>query len=280
MQYFTLNDGNKMPVIGFGTFQMTDPEECAKAVEDAINSGYRLIDTAQSYFNEEAVGKGIANANVPREDLFITSKLWLSDTGYDATKKAFETTLKKLGLDYLDLYLIHQPYGDNFGSWKAMEDLQKEGKIKSIGVSNFYNDQLANLSLFNDVKPAVNQIEVNPWDQQIEDVKFLKEYGVQTEAWASFAEGKHDIFKNPVLQEIGDKYHKSIGQVILRWDIQRGIIPLAKSSRAERMQENLAVFDFELSAEDMKLIEKLDKKESQFFDHRDPKMIERLINLH
>lgn len=280
MQYFTLNDGNKMPVIGFGTFQMTDPEECAKAVEDAINSGYRLIDTAQSYFNEEAVGKGIANANVPREELFITSKLWLSDTGYDATKKAFETTLKKLGLDYLDLYLIHQPYGDNFGSWRAMEDLQKEGKIKSIGVSNFYNDQLANLSLFNDVKPAVNQIEVNPWDQQIEDVKFLKEYGVQTEAWASFAEGKHDIFKNPVLQEIGDKYHKSIGQVILRWDIQRGIIPLAKSSRAERMQENLAVFDFELSAEDMKLIEKLDKKESQFFDHRDPKMIERLINLH
>lgn len=280
MEYYTLNDGNKMPKVGFGVFQMRDLEVCAQSVTDAINAGYRLIDTAQSYFNEEAVGKGIANAGVAREELFITSKLWLSDAGYDATKKAFEESLRKLSLDYLDLYLIHQPYSDIFGSWRAMEDLQKEGKIKSIGVSNFYDDQLANLALFNEVKPAVNQIEISPWYQQNESVAFMKEFDVQPEAWAPFAEGKHDIFNNPVLKGIAEKYHKGVGQVILRWEIQRDIVVLAKSVHKERIEQNLDVFDFELTNDDLQQIAQIDKKESQFFDHRDPKEIERLANWH
>ncbi|KRM91876.1 aldo/keto reductase [Fructilactobacillus florum] len=280
MQYFTLNDGNKIPAVGFGTFQIRDPKECAQAVSDAIQVGYRLIDTAQSYFNEEAVGEGIKQSGVAREDLFITSKLWLNDTGYDKTKAAFEETLKKLKLDYLDLYLIHQPYGDVFGSWRAMEDLQKEGKVKSIGVSNFADDQLTNLALFNEVKPAVDQIEINSWDQQKQSVKYLEKFGVQPEAWASFAEGKHDIFKNPILTEIANKYNKGVGQVILRWDVQRGIIPLSKSTHKSRMEENISIFDFELSDNDMQKIASLDKEESQFFDHRDPEAIKRLINLH
>ncbi|QGV03990.1 aldo/keto reductase [Lactobacillus acetotolerans] len=280
MKYFKLNDGNKIPAAGFGTFQMQNSEKCAQAVTDAISIGYRLIDTAQSYYNEKSVGKGIKDSNVDREDLFITSKLWLTDTGYSKTKKAFEQTLTNLNLDYLDLYLIHQPYGDVFGSWRAMEDLQKEGKVKSIGVSNFYDDQITNLALFNDIKPAVNQIEVNPWFQQKQSIDYLRSFNVQPEAWAAFAEGKHDIFNNPTLKSIGEKYSKSVGQVILRWEIQRSIISLTKSFNINHMKENINIFDFELSDDDLNKISTLDKNESQFFDHRDPKMIKNLINLH
>jgi 2,5-diketo-D-gluconate reductase A len=274
-----LNNSIEMPQIGFGVFQIADPAIAEQAVVDAIQTGYRLIDTAASYGNEEAVGRGIARSGVAREDLFITTKLWVSDTGYDATKKAVETSLRKLGLDYLDLYLIHQPYGDVYGSWRAMEDLNKEGKLRAIGVSNFDTDRLIDLSLYNEITPAVNQIEINPWNQQPDAVEFAHAHGVQPEAWAPFAEGKHEIFKNPVIAKIGANYGKSNGQVILRWLLQRGIVVIPKSTHKERMAENLDVFDFELTNEEMKLITKLDKEESQFFDHRDPAAVERIFNL-
>lgn len=274
-----LNNGTEMPQIGFGVFQIADPVIAEQTVIDAIESGYRLIDTAASYGNEEAVGRGIARSGVAREDLFITTKLWVSDTGYDATKKAVETSLRKLGLDYLDLYLIHQPYGDVYGSWRAMEDLNKEGKIRAIGVSNFDTDRLIDLSLYNEITPAVNQIEINPWNQQADAVEFAQAHGVQPEAWAPFAEGKHEIFKNPVIATIGHNYGKSNGQIILRWLLQRGIVVIPKSTHKERMVENLDVFDFELTNEEMQLITELDKKESQFFDHRDPAAVERIFNL-
>lgn len=274
-----LNNNIEMPQIGFGVFQIADPAIAEQAVVDAIQTGYRLIDTAASYGNEEAVGRGIARSGVAREDLFITTKLWVSDTGYDATKKAVETSLRKLGLDYLDLYLIHQPYGDVYGSWRAMEDLNKEGKLRAIGVSNFDTDRLIDLSLYNEITPAVNQIEINPWNQQADAVEFAQAHGVQPEAWAPFAEGKHEIFKNPVIAKIGANYGKSNGQVILRWLLQRGIVVIPKSTHKERMAENLDVFDFELTNEEMQLITKLDKEESQFFDHRDPAAVERIFNL-
>lgn len=274
-----LNNNIEMPQIGFGVFQIADPAIAEQAVVDAIQTGYRLIDTAASYGNEEAVGRGIARSGVAREDLFITTKLWVSDTGYDATKKAVETSLRKLGLDYLDLYLIHQPYGDVYGSWRAMEDLNKEGKLRAIGVSNFDTDRLIDLSLYNEITPAVNQIEINPWNQQADAVEFAQTHGVQPEAWAPFAEGKHEIFKNPVIAKIGANYGKSNGQVILRWLLQRGIVVIPKSTHKERMAENLDVFDFELTNEEMQLITKLDKEESQFFDHRDPAAVERIFNL-
>ncbi|WP_125583817.1 aldo/keto reductase [Levilactobacillus cerevisiae] len=280
METVNLNDGNKMPVFGFGVFQIADLAAAEQAVVDAIHAGYRLIDTAQSYGNEEAVGKGIKRAGVKREDLFVTSKLWVTDTGYDATKKAFETTLKKLQLDYLDLYLIHQPYGDVYGSWRAMEDLQKEGKIKSIGLSNFDSDRLIDLSLFNDVKPALNQIEINPWNQQPTSIDFMRQQNIQPEAWAPFAEGKHNIFTNDVLSEIAASHNKSVGQVILRWLTQRKIVALAKSVHPERMAENLDIFDFTLTDEELKAISGLDRKESQFFDHRDPAAVARIASLH
>lgn len=279
MEFKTLNDGNKLPVLGFGVFQIADQKAAEQAVVDAIDTGYRLIDTAASYGNEEAVGKGIKASGVSRDDLTITTKLWVSDTGYDATKKAFETSLKKLQLDYLDLYLIHQPYGDVYGSWRAMEDLQKEGKIKSIGVSNFDTDRIIDLALYNTVTPAVNQIETSPWTQQKDAVAYLADHQIQPEAWAPFAEGKHKIFTNPVLSEIGSKYNKSVGQVILRWLTQRGVIALAKSTHKARMAENFNSLDFTLTADELTQIAALDKKESQFFDHRDPAAVERIHSL-
>ncbi len=273
MQKVTLNNGVEMPILGFGVFQVTDLDECEQGVFTAIETGYRLIDTAASYQNEQAVGNGIIRSGIAREELFVTTKLWVQDTGYEKTKKAFEKSLNRLQLDYLDLYLIHQPFGDVYGSWRAMEELYKEGKIRAIGVSNFPSDRIMDLMTFNQIVPAVNQIEINPFNQQIDSQKFLKDNNVQIQSWASFAEGKNDIFKNELLASIGCKYGKSIAQVILRWLIQRGVVVIPKSVRRERMVENKNVFDFELSSEDMDAIQTLDTKQSMFFDHRDPEII-------
>ena len=277
MKFVELNNGVKMPQLGFGVFQVPDLRECEQAVLDAIDSGYRLIDTAAAYHNEEAVGAAIKKSGVAREELFITSKLWVSDASYERAKKGIETSLNKLGLDYIDLYLLHQPYGDVIGAWKALEEAYHAGKIRAIGVSNFYADQLKNLILTCDVKPVINQIEVNPWYQQKQEIKLNQAEDVRVEAWAPFAEGKHNIFQNEVLVEIGQKYGKANGQVILRWLMQRGIVVIPKSVHKNRMEENFDVFDFELSDEDMQTIAKLDKNESQFFDHRDPETIEQIF---
>jgi diketogulonate reductase-like aldo/keto reductase len=277
MKFVELNNGVKMPQLGFGVFQIPDLKECEQAVLDAIDSGYRLIDTAAAYHNEEAVGAAIKKSGVAREKLFITSKLWVSDASYECAKKGIETSLNKLGLDYIDLYLLHQPYGDVIGAWKALEEAYHAGKIRAIGVSNFYADQLKNLILTCDVKPVINQIEVNPWYQQKQEIKLNQAEDVRVEAWAPFAEGKHNIFQNEVLAEIGQKYGKANGQVILRWLMQRGIVVIPKSVHKNRMEENFDVFDFELSDEDMQTIAKLDKDESQFFDHRDPETIEQIF---
>ena len=276
MQNVKLNNGVQMPILGFGVFQITDEEECEQVVYDAIQTGYRLIDTAASYLNEEAVGRGIKRSGVSREELFITTKLWVQDTGYEATKKAFENSLKRLQLDYLDLYLIHQPYGDVHGSWRAMEDLYREGKVRAIGVSNFQEDRLMDIIVHNEITPAVNQIETHPFHQQIESTAFMKENNVQAEAWGPFAEGKNDMFHNETLASIGEKYNKSVAQVVLRWLTQRDIVTIPKTVRKERMEENLNIFDFELSEEDMNKIATLNEKESLFFSHRDPEMVKAL----
>jgi 2,5-diketo-D-gluconate reductase A len=273
-----LNNGIEMPVLGFGVFQVPDPEECERSVYDAIQTGYRLIDTAASYMNEEAVGKAIKRSGIPREELFITTKQWIHDAGYENTKKAFERSLNKLQLDYLDLYLIHQPYNDVHGSWRAMEELYREGRIRAIGVSNFQPDRLMDLISFNEIVPAVNQIETHPFHQQIETQKFLQENGVQHQSWGPFAEGKNDLFTNELIAFIGKKYNKSIAQVVLRWLTQRGIVAIPKSVRKERMEENFNIFDFQLSNEDMAAIETLDQKVSAFFDHRDPAIIKWLAS--
>lgn len=273
MQKVKLNNGIEMPILGYGVFQIPDQAECERSVTDAIETGYRLIDTAASYLNEKAVGNAIKNSGVVREELFITTKLWVQDNGYENTKQSFEKSLKKLQLDYLDLYLIHQPYGDVHGSWRAMEDLYAEGKVKAIGVSNFHPDRVMDIITFNKVVPAVNQIETHPFYQRIEDQKFLEENNVQIESWGPFAEGKNDIFKNEVLTTIAGKYNKSVAQVILRWLTQRGVVAIPKSVRKERMAENFNIFDFELSQEDMATIVSLDTKTSLFFDHRDPAII-------
>lgn len=282
MQIVKLNNGVEMPILGFGVFQVTDLEECERSVVDAIQTGYRLIDTAQSYMNEEAVGKAIKSSGVPREDLFITTKLWIQSNGYDGARKAFDDSLKKLQLDYLDLYLIHQPYGDVYGEWRAMQELYKEGRVRTIGVSNFHPDRLIDLIVHNEIVPAVNQIETHPFHQQIETQKFLQEAGVQIESWGPFAEGKNGIFQNEILLSIGRKYNKTVAQVILRWLTQRGVIVIPKSVRKERMEENFNSLDFELSAEDISSITTLDQKASLFFDHRDPAMVkwlgERTLN--
>lgn len=280
MDTVKLNNGVEMPIAGFGVFQIQDQAQAEQAVVDAIHAGYRLIDTAQAYGNEEAVGKGIKRSGVPRDQLFITTKVWITDVGYEKTQKAIDVSLQKLGLDYLDLYLIHQPYNDVYGAWRAMQEVEQAGKIRAIGVSNFEPDRLMDLSAFSGVTPAVNQIEINPWQQQKEALAFMAQENIQPEAWAPFAEGKHEIFHNPVLEAIGKKYGKSVGQVILRWVVQQHVVALAKSVHAERMAENIDIFDFQLSDDDMAQISQLDRHESQFFDHRDPEQIKRLATLH
>jgi diketogulonate reductase-like aldo/keto reductase len=273
MQTVRLNNGVEMPILGFGVFQVPDPNECERSVYDAIQVGYRLIDTAASYLNEEAVGKALKRSGVKREDLFITTKLWIQDAGYEKTKKAFEKSLKKLQLDYLDLYLIHQPYNDVHGAWRAMEELYQQGNVRAIGISNFHPDRVMDLISFNKIVPAVNQIETHPFHQQIEAHKFLQENGIQHESWSPFAEGKNDLFKNELLSSIGKKHNKSIAQVVVRWLTQRGVVAIPKSVREERMQENFNIFDFQLGHDDMQSIQTLDQKASAFFDHRDPAMV-------
>jgi len=278
MQTVKLNNGVEIPILGFGVFQITDSAECERSVVDAIQAGYSHIDTAASYQNEEAVGRGIKQSGVAREKLFITTKLWIQSNGYEGTIKAFENSLKRLQLDYIDLYLIHQPFGDVYGEWRAMEELYQQGKIRAIGVSNFPPDRIMDLMIHNKITPAVNQIEVNPFHQQIDTQKFLQENNVQVEAWAPFAEGRNNIFQNELLLSIAAKHQKSVAQVILRWLSQRGIIALSKTTRKERMIENISVFDFELSTEDMAAITTLDTKTSSFFDHRDPEIVKWLGN--
>jgi 2,5-diketo-D-gluconate reductase A len=273
MQKVTLNNGVEMPILGFGVFQIQDENECEQAVYDAIMSGYRLIDTAASYLNEEAVGRAIKRSGVPREDLFITTKLWVQDTGYESTKKAVAKSMERLQLDYLDLYLIHQPFGDVHGSWRAMEELYREGKIKAIGVSNFHSDRLIDLIIHNEVVPAVNQVETHVFNQQKESAEFMLENNVQIESWGPFAEGKNNMFQNEVLASIAEEHNKSVAQVILRWLTQRGVAAIPKSVRKERIIENFNIFDFHLSGEEMEKIAGLDKKESLFFSHRDPEMV-------
>ena len=273
MQQVTLNNGVQMPVLGFGVFQITDANECQRSVVDAIETGYRLIDTAASYMNEEAVGKGLRASGIARDQLFVTSKLWVQEAGYERTLQAIDKSLRRLQLDYLDLYLIHQPFGDVHGSWRAMEDAYRAGKLRAIGVSNFQQDRLMDIKAFNEIPPAVNQVEVNPFQQQLESVPFMQEIGVQPEAWAPFAEGRNGLFQNDVLLAIAARHGKSVGQVVLRWLVQRGIVALAKSVRKERMAENIAIFDFELSDVDMAGIAALDTNTSSFFSHRDPAIV-------
>jgi 2,5-diketo-D-gluconate reductase A len=278
MQTVKLNNGVEVPILGFGVFQITDPAECERSVVEAIQIGYNHIDTAASYQNEEAVGRGIKQSGVAREKLFITTKLWIHSNGHEGTRKAFENSLKRLQLDYVDLYLIHQPFGDVYGEWRALEELYQQGKVRAIGVSNFPSDRIMDLMIHNKITPAANQIEVNPFQQQIDTQKFLQDNQIQVEAWAPFAEGKNNIFKNECLLSIAAQYNKSVAQVVLRWLVQRGIIALAKSTRKDRMLENISVFDFELSVEDMAAITILDTKTSSFFDHRNPEMVKWLGN--
>jgi diketogulonate reductase-like aldo/keto reductase len=272
----TLNNGVQMPILGFGVFQMHDAEECERSVCEAISTGYRLIDTAASYGNEEAVGKAMKRGGVPREELFVTTKLWIQDAGYERAMQAFERSLQRLQLEYLDLYLIHQPIGDVYGSWRAMQELYREGRIRAIGVSNFQPDRIMDLILYNEVAPAVDQIETHPFNQQIETVKFLQENNVQPESWGPFAEGKNNIFQNELLLSIAHKYQKSVAQVILRWLTQRGIVAIPKSVPKERIVENLNIFDFELSPKDMDTVVALDTKVSIFGDLRDPQIVKAL----
>jgi 2,5-diketo-D-gluconate reductase A len=271
-----LNNGVGMPLLGFGVFQMHDAEECERSVSEALRTGYRLIDTAAAYGNEVAVGNAIQRSGVAREKLFVTTKLWIQDAGYERTKAAFERSLQRLQLEYLDLYLIHQPFGDVYGAWRAMEELYREGRIRAIGVSNFQTDRLMDLIVHHQIVPAVNQIETHPFNQQIETQTFLQENNVQIESWGPFAEGKHNIFENQVLRSIADTYQKTVAQVILRWLTQRGVVAIPKSVRKERIVENFNVFDVELSPEDMAAIGTLDTKTSSFFDHRDPNIVKQL----
>ena len=267
MQTVCLNNGVQMPLEGFGVFQVPDAAQCEQAVSDALEAGYRLIDTAAAYMNEEAVGNAIRTSGIPRKDLFITTKLWVQDAGYESAKKAFETSLNKLGLEYLDLYLIHQPFHDYYGAWRAMEELYKEGRIRAIGVSNFYPDRLVDLCVNAEIIPAVNQVECHPFFQQKNALKVMKEYGVQPEAWGPFAEGKNNFFQNPILAEIAAKYGKSVAQVALRWNVQRGVVVIPKSVHKERIQENFNIWDFELSDKDMETISDMDIGHSEIINH-------------
>lgn len=273
MQYVTLSNGVKMPKLGYGVYQV-DKEECERCVLDALKVGYRHIDTAQSYFNEEEVGNAIAKSGIPREQIFLTTKVWVENYGYDETRKSVLESMRKLKTNYIDLVLLHQPFSDYYGAWRALEDLYAEGVIKAIGVSNFYPDRLVDICSFARIKPMVNQVETHPHNQQIEAHEWMKKYGVQHEAWAPFGEGRGGMFEEPLLVEIGKKYGKTAAQVILRWDMQRNVVAIPKSTHIERMEQNFDIFDFELSEEDMAKIATLDKKQSSFFSHYDPKMVE------
>lgn len=273
MQYVTLSNGVKMPKLGYGVYQV-DKEECERCVLDALKVGYRHIDTAQSYFNEEEVGNAIAKSGIPREQIFLTTKVWVENYGYDETRKSVLESMRKLKTNYIDLVLLHQPFSDYYGAWRALEDLYAEGVIKAIGVSNFYPDRLVDICSFARIKPMVNQVETHPHNQQIEAHEWMKKYGVQHEAWAPFGEGRGGMFEEPLLVEIGKKYGKTAAQVILRWDMQRNVVAIPKSTHIERMEQNFDIFDFELSEEDTAKIATLDKKQSSFFSHYDPKMVE------
>ncbi|AVR46836.1 2,5-diketo-D-gluconic acid reductase [Christiangramia fulva] len=279
MKKVKLNNGVEMPVLGYGVYQIPDYDECKKSVLAALEAGYRSIDTAQAYQNEKAVGDAIKESGIPREEIFVTTKLWISDYGYEKAKKAFSASMERLQLDYLDLYLLHQPFNDIYGSWKAMEELNNEGKIRAIGVSNFFPDRLVDLICYNEIPPALNQIETNPFYQREKAHKVMKEYNVQHESWAPFAEGKSDFFSNQVLSKIGEKYNKSVAQVSLRWMLQRDIVVIPKSVTPSRIKENIDVFDFQLSPEDMENIQKLDTHKSKFFDHRDPEKVKWMAGL-
>jgi 2,5-diketo-D-gluconate reductase A len=273
MQHVTLNNGVRMPRMGYGVFQITDLEECQRNVVEALEVGYRLIDTAASYMNEEAVGRGIRQAGVARDELFVTTKLWVQDTGLERTRQAIERSLRRLQLDYLDLYLVHQPYGDVHGSWRAMEEALQAGKVRAIGVSNFHPDRLMDIQAFNEIAPAVNQVEVNPFHQQEESIAFMRELGVQAQAWAPFAEGRNNLFQTEVLGDIARKHCRSVGQVVLRWVVQRGVVALAKTVDKGRMKENLNIFNFDLDDSDMARIAQLETGRSSFFSHRDPAVV-------
>lgn len=278
MEYVTLSNGVKMPILGYGVYQVTK-EECERCVLDALKSGYRSIDTAQSYFNEEEVGSAIKKSGIAREDIFLTSKVWIENYGYDKCRKSVEESLKKLRTDYLDLMLLHQPFSDYYGAWRALEDLYKEGKLRAIGISNFYPDRMVDIASFANICPMVNQVETHPYNQQIAAKKYMDKYGVQIEAWAPFGEGRGGLFENETLKEIAKKYGKTTAQVMLRWNIQRGVVVIPKSTHYERMVENFNVFDFTLSEEDMSEILKLDKRESSFFSHYDPAMVEWFVEM-
>ena len=273
-----LNNGVEMPILGFGVYQIPDYDECKRAVLDALETGYRLIDTAAAYFNEKAVGDAIKESGINRKELFITTKLWINNAGYENAKKGFEVSMEKLQLDYLDLYLIHQPFGDYYGSWRAMEELYENKKVRAIGVCNFYPDRLMDLAEHNKIKPAINQIETHPFFQREYDNEIMKNYGTQIESWGPFAEGRGDMFTNPILSEIGKKYNKSAAQVILRWLIQRNVVVIPKSVHKERIIENFNIFDFELSADDMNKIKSMDTEKSLFFSHSDIEIVKFLIS--
>lgn len=272
----TLHNGIKLPMLGFGVFQMNDLAQCEQSVYDALLAGYRLIDTAASYLNEEAVGRAIKRSGIPREELFITSKIWVQDVNYENAKKAYQASLEKLQLEYLDLYLIHQPYNDIYGAWRAMQELYEDGRVKAIGVANFTSARLVDLILNNKIKPMVNQIETHPFNQQGEAHKVMHEYGVQHEGWAPFAEGRQNLFTNETLMEIAKRHNKSVGQVVLRWNVQRGIVVIPKSVRKERIRENFTIFDFELSDEDMEKIKAMDENKGLFVVHEDPEFVKLL----
>ena len=278
MKYVTLNNGVEMPILGYGVYQVSR-EECERCVLDALKVGYRSIDTAQSYFNEEEVGNAIAKSGVPREEIFLTTKVWLEHYGYDECRASVLESMRKLQVDYLDLCLLHQPFNDVYGAYRALEDLYDEGKIRAIGISNFYVDRMIDIASFARIKPMINQIEIHPHHQQSESLEWHNKYSVQPEAWAPFGEGRGDMFNLPELKSIGEKYGKTVAQVILRWHIQRGVVVIPKSTHIERMEENFNVFDFELTNEDMAVISTLDKKQSSFFSHTDPNMVQWFVKM-
>lgn len=278
MEYVTLNNGVKMPQLGYGVYQVTK-DECERCVSDALKIGYRLIDTAQSYFNEEEVGNAIAKSGIPRDEIFLTTKVWIEHYGYERAKASVLESMRKLQVDYLDLCLLHQPFADAYGAYRALEELYDEGKIRAIGISNFYTDRMVDFASFNRIKPMVNQVEIHPYNQQTEAKAWHDKYGIQMEAWAPFGEGRSDMFHTPELLVIAEKYGKSVAQIILRWHLQRGIVIIPKSTHIERMEENFHVFDFSLSEDDMAVIATIDKKQSSFFSHTDPNMVEWFVRM-